>query len=472
MRPAFRTTRPTTRPTSRPTNYAAILALFAGVGVPAGAAATTAAEEMPTVEVAPVTFVDPGSAAAVRVRLTDAASSAVTLRWTVDNAGVVARPTATSGSVTFPAGATAGSERTVRVPTAATTTPGPASTMALRLSGVRTTGAAPRVVVNAQGLPYLDESLPVRARVEDLLARMTLEEKVGQMTQAERMSVDADPSLIATWRLGSLLSGGGSTPKENTPQAWADMVDAYQAEALSTRLQIPMIYGIDSVHGHGNLQGATLIPHNVGLGATRDAGLVRDAEQMVATETRATGIPWVFAPCLCVARDDRWGRTYESFGEHPSLATRLGGAAINGFQGNGTTDLADPDRVLATAKHFAADGDTEYGSGRNSEGANSSDYPIDQGITRQSRRHIEKVSLAPYWPAVRTHRVGSVMPSYSSIDLTDDGLGNPVKMHANKALLQGWLKDRAGFDGFVISDYNGLDQIPLPTYGEKVAAWV
>ncbi|MGL4178252.1 MAG: glycoside hydrolase family 3 protein, partial [Dermatophilaceae bacterium] len=246
----------------------------------------------------------------------------------------------------------------------------------------------------------------------------------------------------------------------------------YQAQALSTRLQIPMIYGIDSVHGHGNLQGATLIPHNVGLGATRDAGLVRDAEQMVATETRATGIPWVFAPCLCVARDDRWGRTYESFGEHPSLATRLGGAAIDGFQGNGTTDLADPGRVLATAKHFAADGDTEYGSGRNSEGANSSDYPIDQGITRQSRRHIEKISLAPYWPAVRTHRVGSVMPSYSSIDLTDDGLGNPVKMHANKALLQGWLKDRAGFDGFVISDYNGLDQIPLPTYGEKVAAWV
>ncbi|MGL4176022.1 MAG: glycoside hydrolase family 3 N-terminal domain-containing protein, partial [Dermatophilaceae bacterium] len=272
MRPAFRTSRSTSRTTSRTTSCAAIVALLAGVGVPAGAAATTAAEKVPTVEVDPVTFVDPGRTAAVTVRLTVAASSDVTVRWTAENAGVGARLAATSGSVTFPAGAAAGSERTVRVPTAATTAPGPASTKTLRLSGVRTRGDAPRVVVNAQGLPYLDESLPVRARVEDLLARMTLEEKVGQMTQAERMSVDTDPSLIATWRLGSLLSGGGSTPTENTPQAWADMVDDYQAQALSTRLQIPMIYGIDSVHGHGNLQGATLIPHNVGLGATRDAG--------------------------------------------------------------------------------------------------------------------------------------------------------------------------------------------------------
>jgi beta-glucosidase len=322
-----------------------------------------------------------------------------------------------------------------------------------------TTGAQPAVVKNARGLPYQNPRLPVAARVRDLLSRMTLAEKVGQMTQAERGAVDANRGLITTWKLGSLLSGGGSTPPTNDPQSWADMVDAYQSYALQTRLHIPLIYGIDSVHGHGNLKGATLIPHNVGLGSTRDPRLVRRAEQMVATETRATGIPWVFAPCLCVARDDRWGRTYESFGEDPALVIKME-TSIDGLQGTRTKDLASSRHVLATAKHFAGDGDTTYGSGRNSAGASSSDYPIDQGITQQSRAHFARIDLAPYVPAVRKHHVGSIMPSYSSVDYTDDGLGNPVKMHANRELIQGWLKDKVGFDGFVISDYNGIHQIP------------
>jgi beta-glucosidase len=298
----------------------------------------------------------------------------------------------------------------------------------------------------------MNATLAPRARAELLLAQMTLEEKVGQMTQAERGAVTGDPGLITTWRLGSLLSGGGSTPTPNTPEAWADMVDAFQARALQTRLQIPLIYGVDSVHGHGNLVGATVFPHNIGLGATRDPGLVRAVEHVTAEETRATGPQWVFAPCLCVARDLRWGRTYESFGEAPSLVVKMT-AAIDGFQGPRARDLADRDRVLATAKHYAGDGDTEYGTG---EG----DYTIDQGITVTSRPDFARIDLAPYVPAVRSHRVGSVMPSFSSVDWTEDGVGNPTKMHAHRELITGVLKGRIGFGGFVISDWEGIHQIP------------
>jgi beta-glucosidase len=300
--------------------------------------------------------------------------------------------------------------------------------------------------------PWMNASLAPRARAELLLARMTLEEKVGQMTQAERGAVSGDPSLVATWRLGSLLSGGGSTPTPNTPEAWADMVDAFQSQALRTRLQIPLVYGVDSVHGHGNLVGATVFPHNIGLGAARDPRLVEQVEHVTAEETRATGPQWVFAPCLCVARDLRWGRTYESFSEDPSLVIKME-TAIDGFQGPRARELADRDRVLATAKHYAGDGDTEYGTG---EG----DYTIDQGITVTSRRDFARIDLAPYVPAVRKHRVGSVMPSFSSVDWTEDGVGNPTKMHAHRELIAGVLKGRIGFDGFVISDWEGIHQIP------------
>ncbi|MGN6606682.1 MAG: glycoside hydrolase family 3 protein, partial [Jatrophihabitans sp.] len=349
--------------------------------------------------------------------------------------------------------------------------------LAVSITTAPTADAGPTHHPTAKGHPaaarpaYLDAKLPIAARVRDLLGRMTLAEKVGQMTQAERGAVDTSRDKITTDNLGSLLSGGGSTPATNDPQAWADMIDAYQSYALKTRLHIPLIYGIDSVHGHGNLYGATLIPHNVGLGSTRDPKLVEQSEHMVATETRATGIPWVFAPCLCVARDDRWGRTYESFGEDPALVEAME-TSIDGFQGTRPSDLSKPDHVLATAKHFAGDGDTTYGSGRDAAGAHSSNYPIDQGITQVSRAHFDRIDLAPYVPAVKQHHVGSIMPSYSSVDFTNDGLGNPVKMHADAALLQGWLKDKLGFDGFVISDYNGLEQIPLPTFAAKVDAFV
>jgi len=299
--------------------------------------------------------------------------------------------------------------------------------------------------------PYMDPSLPVSQRVDDLLSRMTLAEKVGQMTQTERYQVYADETPITKYGLGSILSGGGSTPAENTPRAWADMIDRFQRAALATRLHIPLLYGIDSVHGDGNMLGATVFPHNIGLGATRDPGLVRDVEHVVAEETRASGPQWTFAPCICAARDDRWGRTYESFSEDPSLVEQME-TAIDGFQG-ARGQLSNPDRVLATAKHYAGDGDTKYGTA-------SGDYKIDQGIAITSREDFWNTSLRQYVPAVQDHHVGSVMPSYSSVDWTEDGVGNPIKMHANQELIQGTLKSEIGFDGFVISDWEGIHQIP------------
>src|SRR4051812_27732978 len=167
----------------------------------------------------------------------------------------------------------------------------------------------------AQGLPYQDPSLPVATRVNDLLGRMSLDEKIGQMTQAERLSVSN--AQITQSRLGSLLSGGGSAPSPNTATSWANMYDGFQNAALATPLAIPLIYGVDAVHGHNNVAGATIFPHNIGLGATRDPALVQSIGRATAEEVSGTGIDWDFAPCLCVARNDRWGRTYESFGETP-----------------------------------------------------------------------------------------------------------------------------------------------------------
>jgi beta-glucosidase len=319
-------------------------------------------------------------------------------------------------------------------------------------------------------LPYENPRLPIPARVSDLLSRMSLQEKIGQMTQAERGSVDTDTSKITTDYLGSLLSGGGSVPTPNTPTAWADMVDRYQRAALATPLHIPLLYGIDTVHGDGNMYGATVFPHNIGLGASRDPNLVRKVEHVAAEETRTTGPQWVFAPCLCVARDDRWGRTYESFGEDPSLV-RMMETAIEGFQGP-PGHLSDPDRVLATAKHFAGDGLTTYGTGSNMH--TTGNYPIDQGVDEVNHKTFERLALSPYVTAVRKYHVGAVMPSYSDVDWTEDGLGNRINMHGNRDLITGWLKDAMGFKGIVISDYNGIDHINPETYtfAQKVAAGV
>jgi beta-glucosidase len=292
---------------------------------------------------------------------------------------------------------------------------------------------------------YRDARQPVEKRVADLLGRMTLADKIGQMTQAERGAVTADPSLVTQLRLGSVLSGGGSVPTPNTPAAWVAMVNSFQRAALATPLGIPMIYGVDAVHGHGNVYGATVFPHNIGLGATRDPRLVEQVYRATAAEVRATGIPWDFAPCVCVSRDERWGRAYESFGEDPNLVIRMR-TAVDGLRAGG---------VLPTVKHYAGDGDTEYGTG-------NGDFTIDQGITVTSRRDFERIDLAPY-KAVIDNRALTVMPSFSSVDWTEDGVGNPTKMHGSRELITGTLKGRLGFDGFVISDWEGIHQLPDPT---------
>ncbi|WP_394429235.1 glycoside hydrolase family 3 protein [Streptomyces sp. SGAir0957] len=358
------------------------------------------------------------------------------------------------GTVTFPAGTASGASKVVTVATgkdrdraeAAETIP-----LKLTVTGAKAPAENPQVVIDAHGLPYLDTKLPVKKRVADLVSRMSVEEKVGQMTQAERAALKS-PSDIAGYHLGSLLSGGGSVPTPNTPEGWAKMIDGYQLRARATRFQIPLIYGVDAVHGHNNVVGATVMPHNIGIGATRDPALAERTGAVTASEVRATGVPWDFAPCLCVTRDERWGRSYESFGEDPALVKSME-TVIQGFQGRADgRDLDRNDKVLATAKHFVGDGGTEYGS------STTGTYTIDQGITKVTRQELEAVHLAPFGEAVK-RGVGSVMPSYSSLDIIGDDEG-PVKMHANAAMINGELKGKLGFEGFVISDYAGIDQIP------------
>jgi beta-glucosidase len=283
------------------------------------------------------------------------------------------------------------------------------------------------------------------ARVRQLLSRMTLEEKIGQMTQAEQSGLE-DVSDIERYFLGSLLSGGSSDPKAgNSLDAWTDMYDGYQAHALKTRLAIPILYGVDAVHGHNNVLGAVVFPHNIGLGCTRNPAPVEKAARITAEEVRATGINWSFAPCVTVPRDERWGRTYEGFGETPELARSLGEAAVRGLQRN---DLANPLSVLACAKHFVGDGGTTFGSG----GFLNRDkkHLLDQGDTRLSEAELRRIHMQGYFSAVRAG-VGTIMPSYSS--------WNGVKVSGSKRLLTEILKQELGFEGFLISDYRAIGQI-------------
>ena len=281
------------------------------------------------------------------------------------------------------------------------------------------------------------------AAARALLAAMTLDEKVGQMTQAEQDKL-ADPSDIERYFLGSLLSGGSSDPKPgNSLKAWTDMYDGYQAHALRTRLKIPILYGVDAVHGHNNVLGAVVFPHHIGLGATRDVKLVEEVERVTAEEVRATGIQWAFGPCIAVARDDRWGRTYESYSEDPALVAEMGAAAVRGFQG---ADLGDPLRVLACAKHYVGDGGTTWGtSNLQSQGGR-----LDQGDTQLSEADLRRLHLPGYPKAIEAG-VGSIMVSYNS--------WNGEKLSGHKHLLTDVLKGELGFAGFVISDYNAIDQL-------------
>ncbi|HEV2437329.1 MAG TPA: glycoside hydrolase family 3 N-terminal domain-containing protein [Verrucomicrobiae bacterium] len=293
----------------------------------------------------------------------------------------------------------------------------------------------------AEVAPYLNPHLPVDTRVRDLLSRMTLDEKIGQMAQADSGAV-VNPADVQKYFLGAMLSGGNSKPPENNPAGWLKMVNEYQSWALKTRLKIPLLYGIDAVHGHNDVIGTVIFPHNIGLGATRDPALVEQAEHITALEMAGTGIRWSFAPCIAVAQDERWGRTYESFGQSPELVSQMATAAVKGFQGKQLSDR--PDSILACAKHFVGDGGTQYGT--------------DEGDTVCDEATLRKLYLPPYRAALRAG-VESIMVSYSS--------WNGEKMHGNKHLLTGVLKQELGFKGFLVSDDAGIDQIS-PDYKTAV----
>src|SRR5262249_33846633 len=276
----------------------------------------------------------------------------------------------------------------------------------------------------------------LNARVDSLLATMTLEEKIGQMTQAEQSALK-EIDDIEKYSLGSLLSGGGSDPKAgNTLADWTDMYDQFQSRALKTRLKIPILYGVDAVHGHNNVLGAVVFPHNIGLGCTRNEKLVEQAARITAEEVRATGINWAFAPCVTVPRDERWGRAYEGFGEVPELAKTLGAAAVRGLQGD---DLSNPLSVLACAKHFAGDGGTTWGTGVRKSPKSTERWPLDRGDTRLSEAELKQIHMEGYVSTVAAG-VGSIMPSYNS--------WNGVKCSGSRRLLTEILKEELGFQGF------------------------
>jgi beta-glucosidase len=284
----------------------------------------------------------------------------------------------------------------------------------------------------------------------DCLSQMTLAEKAGQMTQVANSYI-RNKNDIATYGLGSVLSGGGGGPNGagGTATQWADMVDDFQSYALRSRLGIPLIYGVDAVHGHNNVQGAVIFPHNIGMGASRNTMLMNQVADVTRQEVLGTGIRWTFAPCVCVPRDDRWGRTYEGFGEDPSIVSPMAQAAVTGFQGPAINGAS----VLATAKHYVADGGTTFGTG-------DSGYLIDQGDARISEAELRQVHLPPYQSAVGAS-VGSIMVSYSR--------WNGVKMHGHAYLINTVLKGELGFAGFVVSDWGGVKQLPDATYTDQLA---
>ncbi|CAL5354129.1 unnamed protein product [Camellia sinensis] len=289
---------------------------------------------------------------------------------------------------------------------------------------------------------YKDPKQPLNIRIRDLMNRMTLAEKIGQMIQIEK--ANATHENLRDYAFGSILSGGGSVPRnEASAEDWVNMVNQFQRGSLSSRLGIPMIYAIDAVHGHNNVYKATIFPHNIGLGATRDPELVKRIGVATALEVRATGIPYAFAPCIAVCRDPRWGRCYESYSEDHKIVQAMSEMVI-GLQGEnpnrkGVPYVGGKDKVLACAKHFVGDGGTVKG--------------IDENNTVTDWHTLLSIHMPAYYNSI-INGVGTIMVSYSS--------WNGVKMHANRDLVTGFLKDTLKFRGFVISDYQAIDKITTP----------
>ncbi|MEW9031834.1 MAG: glycoside hydrolase family 3 N-terminal domain-containing protein [Planifilum fimeticola] len=309
--------------------------------------------------------------------------------------------------------------------------------------------------------PYLDPSLPVEKRVKDLLKRMTLEEKVGQMTQINVTRLmgedewDRGP-LNEEWmkkvfvdnHVGSILSGGGAAPVPNTPEEWAKMTNTLQRYALQhSRLKIPIIYGVDAVHGHNNVLGATIYPHNIGLANSWNPSLVREINERTAKEVRATGIHWNFAPDADIGRDLRWGRYYETFGEDPLLASEMVGAAVAGLEGD---KLSSSDRVAASVKHYVG-----YSQPLNGE---------DRAPADLSLRTLREIFLPPFERAVQDG---------AETIMVNSGSVNGIPVHASEYLLKDVLRKELGFQGVVVSDWEDIIKLHTvhkiaPTYKEAI----
>jgi beta-glucosidase len=280
-------------------------------------------------------------------------------------------------------------------------------------------------------------------RVRDIVGKMTLAQKVGQMTQPEIKS--ATPEDVKRYYLGSVLNGGGSWPNGNKhakAAEWLALAQRYHEASMATDMavKVPVVWGTDAVHGHNNVFGATLFPHNIGLGAARNPKLMEEIGAATAKATRASGIAWVFGPTLAVVRDDRWGRTYESYAEHPEVVKSYAGAYVRGMQGN----LKDDANTIATAKHFIGDGGTEFGK--------------DRGVNKSSKSQMINIHGAGYYPALEAG-VQTVMSSFNSWNDVASGT-NYGKMHGSRAMLTDVLKTKMGFDGFVITDWNGHGEVP------------
>ncbi|GAA0439425.1 beta-glucosidase [Acrocarpospora corrugata] len=280
-------------------------------------------------------------------------------------------------------------------------------------------------------------------RVAKILAGMTLAEKVGQMTQPEIAAIT--PDEVRQYGIGSVLNGGGSWPnrdKHAAPQAWLTLADQYWQASVSTRTKIPVIWGIDAVHGNNNVFGATIFPHNIGLGAAQDPCLLRDIGEATAEQIRATGQDWAFSPTLAVVRDDRWGRTYEGFSEDPRITRAYGYEIVRGLQG-GNSDRLGSKGVIATAKHFIGDGGTLKGA--------------DQGVNPSSEAEMINLHGQGYYGALAAG-AQSVMVSFNSWTNADLGI-NEGKLHGSELAINQILKKKIGFDGVVVSDWNGIGQV-------------
>ena len=298
--------------------------------------------------------------------------------------------------------------------------------------------------------PWLDATKTVDQRVSLLLSQMTLDEKIGQMTQIEIGALQRNPKPVASAFLGSVLSGGDGNPSgANDAKNWYSMVGGMQSQALTTRLAIPILYGIDAMHGDAHLTGSTVFPHNIGMGATHDAALVQQECKVTAAEMNATGVRWTFGPVVAVPQDIRWGRTYEGYGENTGLVTQLGTACLKGLQG---TSLTDPNTVVGDPKHYIGDGGTAYGTGQ--------DAPLDRGTDNMTNAQIESMFLPPYKDAVQ-NGARIIMVSFSS---TQEG----GKVTGDKHWLTDVLKSQLGFTGFLVSDWGAIDLIDTSDYTASV----